>query len=507
MKPIKLIISAKEQLRFKYGSLLPKLEALLKKMKEADAKKGLDTRVVFLDVQSSLRRTGVKKIKVLSEEECKRAIDELYKFFVPAYIVILGWDDVIPFQLLDNPAIDQDVRIPSDLPYACDAPFSEKIDHFTGPTRVVGRIPDLPGKQKNIDYLKIVLTNSMKHKPMDPDQYREYFSLASWDFRFSTEISLQNMFGHNGHLITAPGAKYPKEFTRNHLKPLTHFFNCHGAARDLTFYGQKGKKYPKAFTSTAIQGKITPGTIVVAQCCFGAQLFDPFSLQPPNHSFASAYLSNDAIAYLGSSNISYGPTDSQSLSDLITQYFVKNVLKGASIGRAFLEARQSFLTDSGPDLDPYELKTLAQFYLLGDPSVQPAECEQAEVVKFTVGNAIMNSRKNLFIKGTSLSNSISNSSRQKEDSPIKDTKQLSNILKKNKLVKADKKSVYRVASKGFDGSLLSKKLGAQGTKFHTFVRQNIYTDPTSNIQIFSHRVLVVKENNNQILGWRAYQSK
>ena len=134
MKPIKLIISAKEQLRFKYGSLLPKLEALLKKMKEADAKKGLDTRVVFLDVQSSLRRTGVKKIKVLSEEECKRAIDELYKFFVPAYIVILGWDDVIPFQLLDNPAIDQDVRIPSDLPYACDAPFSEKIDHFTGPT-------------------------------------------------------------------------------------------------------------------------------------------------------------------------------------------------------------------------------------------------------------------------------------------------------------------------------------------------------------------------------------
>jgi len=44
-------------------------------------------------------------------------------------------------------------------------------------------------------------------------------------------------------------------------------------------------------------------------------------------------------------------------------------LAGASLGRACLQARQKFVDTE--DLDKYNLKTLAQFVLLGDPSLHP----------------------------------------------------------------------------------------------------------------------------------------
>jgi hypothetical protein len=57
--------------------------------------------------------------------------------------------------------------------------------------------------------------------------------------------------------------------------------------------------------------------------------------------------------------------------DLITQYFLLEVLGGASLGRAALAARQRFVQQTA-ELDPFDLKTLGQFNLLGDPSVHPA---------------------------------------------------------------------------------------------------------------------------------------
>ena len=58
-----------------------------------------------------------------------------------------------------------------------------------------------------------------------------------------------------------------------------------------------------------------------------------------------------------------------SAADFITQYFLVNVLNGASLGRACLEARQKFVDEQY--LDIYNLKTLAQFVLLGDPALHP----------------------------------------------------------------------------------------------------------------------------------------
>jgi len=59
-----------------------------------------------------------------------------------------------------------------------------------------------------------------------------------------------------------------------------------------------------------------------------------------------------------------------SAADLLVQYFLLEVLGGASLGRAALRARQRYVREVD-DLDPTDLKKLAQFTLLGDPSVHP----------------------------------------------------------------------------------------------------------------------------------------
>jgi hypothetical protein len=84
----------------------------------------------------------------------------------------------------------------------------------------------------------------------------------------------------------------------------------------------------------------------------------------------NTYLAGKAYGYFGSSTIAYGPAEGNGSADLLCQYFLRRVLAGSSLGRAALEARQEF-AQAGPDLDPIDVKTLAQFSLFGDPSIQP----------------------------------------------------------------------------------------------------------------------------------------
>ena len=287
------------------------------------------------------------------------------------------------------------------------------------------------------------------------------------------------------------------------MSPMTHFYNCHGGPINTNFYGQFKKQAPEAMKSEYIPDKITRGTIVAAECCFGAELFDHKRYELDTVSIANNYLGHGAIAFMGSSTIAYGPSDSQSLADLITQYFVKPILQGASTGRALLEARQKFLIESGPDLDPYELKTLAQFYLLGDPSVQPAQREEAELKAQTVGNAIMNNRKKLFEKGMTLKESIGKTTRTiKGDKGLRHTGAVNRILSDTGFTNNDKASVYKVLSKKRMGSIMQKKMGGNDVKFRTFV-QNWHTKSEAS----RYKVLVIKENPSEILGWRTYYSR
>src|SRR5687767_4911831 len=108
MKPIKLIVTNKSKLQWKYGKNSSTINKLFKDIQAADKKKGLETKIAFVDDAASLKYSGVKKIKIDSEKEYKRIVDDLYKKYLPAYIVIVGAPDIFPLQTIDNPAEDED---------------------------------------------------------------------------------------------------------------------------------------------------------------------------------------------------------------------------------------------------------------------------------------------------------------------------------------------------------------------------------------------------------------
>src|SRR5438552_2848968 len=84
-----------------------------------------------------------------------------------------------------------------------------------------------------------------------------------------------------------------------------------------------------------------PGTVVAAECCFGAQLYAP-SRTHDRRAVCYAYLDGGAYGYFGSSTIAYGPSTTNGKADLICRYFLEEVLRGSSLGRAALEARQKY---------------------------------------------------------------------------------------------------------------------------------------------------------------------
>ena len=112
------------------------------------------------------------------------------------------------------------------------------------------------------------------------------------------------------------------------------------------------------------------------------------------------------------------------------------------------------------------------------------------------------------MKGQSLSDSIGITKKLKAPSPIRVSMPLPNkksmsvgeILKKNNFDSTDKKAVYSVKPKVSDTMGLTKKLGGNNVKFHTYIQN-------PNKRIKNIRVLVVKENSAQILAWRVYESR
>jgi hypothetical protein len=514
MKATKYIVTSEKNLKFKYGKKFTAIQQALKKLIKADAARGIQTKVLYIDSPVSAKKAGIKSVHSTSPRDCKMAIDNLYSKQKPDYIAILGAQDIIPFQEINNPAGDDgDLTVPSDLPYACDAPYGKDVYKFIGPTRVVGRIPDVP-QLNQVAYLERLLNNVANHKSIDADRYRKYFSVSAKVWRRSTQLSLNNMFGHNTDLLVSPLAAPKNGYHKTHLKPLTHFFNCHGASKDWYYYGQQGSSYPVALDTSNLAKKIGYGTVVAAECCYGAELVDPASnsngnnLTHPRLSIANNYLMNDAIAFLGSSTIAYGPPASQGLADLITQFFIKNILEGMSSGRALAEARQRFISESGPDLDPYELKTLAQFYLLGDPSVRPTLPDE-EAADSKAGNTTANDRKKMSMKGATIAQNNAPSKLVARASSLEGHEAVKKLMKQLRLQKVNSVMTFQVKPTSMMKSIAAKRTIGNHAKFHTFMnkKKSSVKIGARSVKIEANTVLVVKEMGKEILGWRYYAAK
>jgi hypothetical protein len=369
MPPVnKVIVTNIAALKTKYQRRYHHVQDALLDLVRADAARGVETRVVGLDDRATMRRfRGAHVADPGSGLENKRAIDAVWRHFRPNYLLILGAPDIVPHQNLVNPVYlpgdDDDQFAPSDLPYACEHEFSQNIADFRGPTRVVGRLPDLHGFADTF-YLARLLRTAARCRVRPIARYMAYFGLTAQAWRKSTELSLLNTFGPTAvHRSPFEGP----DWRRSQLGARTHFINCHGGLSSNEFFGQRGESYPVAVEADRLAGKIRSGTVVAAECCYGAQLHDP-AITDGDMGICNRYLGEGAYAFFGSSTIAYGPSEGNGSADLICQFFVQRVLAGASTGRATLEARLQF-AQHATHLDPTDLKTLAQFNLMGDPSI------------------------------------------------------------------------------------------------------------------------------------------
>lgn len=384
----KVIVTNLTALKAKYGAAgLASIKSAVNDLIAADKGRGLMTSLVALDDAAAMKKLEATAVtNAASPSQNKKAIDGVYRALAPDFLMLLGAIDVIPHQDLKNPLWtgdpedDPDKFAYGDLPYACEAAYSRDVQKFNGPSRIVGRLPDLVGETSPA-YLVGLLKTAAKWKGRTPKEYASCLGISAEVWRESTELSMTKIFGSTNGLKTSPKSspKWPSSLINRRM----HFINCHGADTYPNFLGQSVDdendqpiSHEAAFVGQA--GNILEGTVVAAECCYGGQLYPPAEADDAQAGLCNTYLGRKAYGFLGSTTVAYGPADSNDMADLVCLFFLQNVLGGASLGRAALQARQKFIRDSSP-MSPTNFKTLAQFNLYGDPSVTPVKTADSHV--------------------------------------------------------------------------------------------------------------------------------
>jgi hypothetical protein len=508
----KVIVTNRNALTKKYGGNgLATIRKALTALAAADKKRGIQSRVVYLDDATTMKKMRGKAVMTPTDpRENKAAIDAVFTSRNPDYLMILGAPDIVPHQDLDNPAYsppdDDDRYAWGDLPYACDAAYARDPARFVGPTRVVGRLPDLVGAHEP-SYLVGLLRTAVAYRKRSPDDYGGYFGLSAKVWQGSTRLSINNIFGNASKLLLAPpsGPKYPHGQLRNRM----HFINCHGGPASPEFLGQQGNSYPTSLTTQATVGEIVDGAVTAVECCYGGELYDSITLGI-DLPICQSYLRQGAYGYLGSTTIAYGPADDNGAADLICQYFLLNVLDGASIGRAALLARQQFVQKTA-QMDPMDLKTIAQFNLLGDPSVHPVAAPSAgdipkgmvvaKAERFFRGER----REKMRLAGKFLSESKPTASKRVPTGRLAPTVKtaLSNLAKLAGLGTQQAFKSFAVKSPGLARGKAAKA-AAVPSRYHL----TIGTPKGAKANKIKRGVAVVaKELNGRIVGYRIYHQR
>jgi hypothetical protein len=378
----KVIVTNLGALRTKYRQKFSMIQKAITALITADQKRGLRAQLVAVDDSTTMRRFSARPVARTDDPaQNKAAVDAIYKALAPDYLMILGSIDVVPHQDLKNPLYgntDPDPMALGDIPYACEAPYSKQPQDFVGPTRVVGRLPDITNSTDPA-YIVNLLNNAASYKPLSQTDFTKYFAVSAQIWQKSSDLSVVKTFGNDQSLHDVPPDN--SEWSSDELRRMAHFFNCHGASLYAQFFGQPAdgsQNFPVALDAEYLDGKTPNGAVAAAECCYGGQLYDPAQClsRPGQAGICNTYLGNGAWGFLGSTTIAYGPPEGNAQADLMCQYFLQSVLTGASLGRATLEARQQFVAASFPP-DPSDIKTLAQFNLYGDPSITPVHTAQA----------------------------------------------------------------------------------------------------------------------------------
>jgi hypothetical protein len=535
----KLILTNKSAILKKYKSKAEEIFSLLDKIKFADKKRGITTAIYFLDDKDHMKEFGGALVKAAgNQKQNKDAIDAIYNLKQPNYILLFGSEDIIPFIHVLNPIYgniddnlngiidDEDTEdgefIKSDLPYACNIPFTTDYKKYFKngtevPARAIGRIPDIFGAA-DLNYVKKVVTACLQWKPQKSFEAKAMV-LAAYSWRSLTQSLAASIFKTRFHLLLSPSkdAHLIPELLRNYK---IHLINCHGGSGLSNFNGEKGGNQNVALSTRDIDGNIKPGTIAVAESCYGAELFRDHKQGYP---ICQNYLEEGAYAFLGSTTSSYGTTTDTIATDadIICRNFLQNVLKGRSTGSALLQARSDFKkTGFVSGIDRFiNYKTLLQFYLLGDPSIHLVKKAGTSAVPA----GVIERRKSAVKKAAAIQNAKLSFTRFKKVThlmkekiqneidqynmvtvPIRSFKIQEKFSTNGHSIRAVKKKGSRVQNAVSRNSI--KSAVTQGFNQHVVVNKTV-TIQVNNKKAQAYKILFINEKNGKIINVKCVETK
>jgi len=383
MQSVKLSVTVTRHLQRKYdGAALRKIERAVKDWVRADAAHGVKTIHVAVDDAAAMRALGVRAVwGRVTANKIKRAVDALWKRLKPDYLVLFGGDDIVPHFVVPNPSYDprgdDDRDVPTDNPYATATAFRRsRLSSYLVPDRVVGRIPDMAGDGDPawlLDYLAVASAWASESR----SAYGGAYAICCDAWKGAGEDCMREIGEPVARLMISPPETDTSAAPRARLASRLHMIKCHGAQLDPNFYGQRGNSYPVSLASDSLRRRLRPHTLAAAMCCYGAQVYspaDPAATEPGKWPLASSYLRGGAWGFVGSTMIAWVGVGQKMCADWIVTAYLKGVLAGASLGRAFLESKQDYMrwiSQQGGTPDLADEKTLIEFVLLGDPSIHP----------------------------------------------------------------------------------------------------------------------------------------
>jgi hypothetical protein len=393
MPSVKLCVTVKRNLEKKYDqAALQEISRAAKDWTAAEAKRGIQTAFVAVDDAAAMKTQGVTPISgKATAAKIKRAVDALWNRLNPDYLVLFGGDEIVPMFVVANPSYDpggdDDRQVPTDNPYASSAAFrASNRSTYLVPDRVVGRIPDMvsdPNPAWLVDYLAVATTWTSR----PASYYAALYATCCDEWKGAGTACVQYLGAPPARLLITPPTTDSSASARTRLSSRLHMIKCHGAPLDPKFYGQKGNDYPVSLASATLKPRLKPATLAAAMCCYGAQIYsptDPAAQNSGDWPLASTYLRKGALGFAGSTMIAWVGLGQMMCADWIVASYLKGALGGASLGRAFLEAKQDYvrwINQQGHAPDLADEKTLIEYVLLGDPAIHPVGTVQSVPAK------------------------------------------------------------------------------------------------------------------------------
>jgi hypothetical protein len=351
METVKLSVTVNRRLRRKYSAAaLKTINAAIKKWIAADAEPRHRTVHVALDDATAISARVSPISGAATAGRIKNTIDKLWARLNPDYLVLFGGNDIIPMFVVTNPSYDpngdDDEKVPTDNPYASSSAFrASKLDSYIIPDRVVGRIPDMMSDGDPawlVDYLTTATASALQSAGV----YANLYNICCDEWKGAGAACTQYIGAPAASLFISPPTDDQSADAQNKLSTRLHMIKCHGAQLDPKFYGQKGSTYPEALRSVTLKPRLKPNTLVAAMCCYGAQIYspaDPAATDPGEWPIASTYLRKGGLGFAGSTMIAWVGVPQMMCADWIVAGYLKGVLGGASLGRAFLESKQDYI--------------------------------------------------------------------------------------------------------------------------------------------------------------------